>query len=821
MNGFDWATIGIIVFELFLGLSVLSTNPKRAVNQSFFLLSCLTLLWVTTLQVGLHGRDSNHVEFLIRLCTVYGSFFPIAFNLIRMAIGNRDISLWGLLRRNRYFILLFLLMSGLAWSPVYLIGVLIPLKPTTFTIPEPIYGKGFLIWVAYFTLSILVVFYLYARDLYRARGGQRLELQFIFWGILSFICVSLLFEIVLPIIRGDSKSVRLGPFCVVGFQTVMAYGIVTKRMLDVGILLRRFVGYALLSAFLMTWYCALWLLTDFALGYCNMDNVIIPGLMATLGIAFAMAPSHNVMQKFVSRVIGNWNGIDPRKVLPETDALLRSVSTTQDVLGKFGQYLVRVTGADSVSVFLSDGNGRYAAYWSTLHPRPKELEASSSLALVMSQYRRPFYVDALLHAQGTVLHEAAISEIRQRQGCLAMAIPGPKERRGLVLLGEKLSGRIYDEDQQSVLQVMVNQLGVALENAALYTAIEQSKRYVETLVDQLLSGVIVVDEAERITVANREALRILRTEECLLGQPLERLPECFRKAVEQVCLSGQPLRDQSALLWEQDTHPVPIRFGCRIFSPDEVMPRGTFLIFDDLTQMKKLEEQLRRSDRLSSLGTLSASVAHEIKNPLVAIKTFVQLVPEKRGDPEFMARFSRLIDGEVSRIDSIVSQMLSFARSDAPKFGEVHIHQVLDNALLLLQHDFEKKNVRIIKKLEAPSDLVWGDRQKLEQVVLNLLFNAREAMPDGGQMLVRTGTSQPGRLEIAFEDEGKGIKQEAMGHIFDPFYTTKETGTGLGLSIAYGIIMEHNGTLELKNRDGGGATALIQLPFYMAETLAA
>ncbi len=812
MNGFDLATIVLIGVEYLLGISVLAANPRRGVNQCFCLLSLCTGSWMLGLQIGFHHTQADQVAHLIRFCTVLGTFFPAGYNQLRLAIVHPELPLSQIIWRNRFWLIAAGIVSALAYTPLYLKGVILPNDHSLFSIPEPIYGPGFPLWGGYFLVSTIWVTSLYIRNIPQTRGRCRTDLQCVLGGLLCTLILGALLVIVVPLIRGDSKSTRLVPLCSVGLQALVAYGIATRQMLDVGTFVRRAIAYALLCVFLSSLYIGVWTGMDLALHQIDWHHPLLPNVAATLAIALAMSPSRNVLQRFVSQLVGNWHDIDPTRIFPETDAALRAVTTTPVVLRKFGRLCQRVTGTDRVSIYLRHETD-FQPDWRSQPEMPAALSLTSPLAQYLTRQCHPCYVDSIPYHQPRQEIAAAHEEVKMRGACLAIGIYDQEKLLGVVFLGEKLSGRVYDEDQQATLQVMVNRLAIALENASLYTRIQENKLNLETLVDQLLSGVLVVDEHQHITVCNREAMRILRFEHSPLGRDIQCLPLSLRQAILITQKTGQPQRDQSISLEGIHAQPMPIRLGCRTFGREELQSRGTFLIIDDLTQRHKIEAQLRRSDRLTSLGTLSASVAHEIKNPLVAIKTFVQLLPERQQDLAFLNHFTELIGGEVNRIDNIVNQLLSFARVSTPRFQKVRIHEVLDNTLRLMRHDLNRNRIQCAQEFEAPHDLVWADQQKIEQVILNLVLNAQEAMPQGGTLLLKT-LAAPREFIFEMHDSGSGLSPEILQKAFDPFFTTKETGTGLGLSIVYGIITEHGGTIELKPRPDRGTCVQIKLPLY-------
>jgi two-component system, NtrC family, sensor histidine kinase HydH len=223
-------------------------------------------------------------------------------------------------------------------------------------------------------------------------------------------------------------------------------------------------------------------------------------------------------------------------------------------------------------------------------------------------------------------------------------------------------------------------------------------------------------------------------------------------------------------------------------------------------------EKMQRLDRLANLGMLSAGMAHEIKNGMVAIKTFVDLLLEKNQDAEL----GEVVRHELERINAIVSQMLRIASPASANFKTVRIHEVLDHSLRLLQPQVSGKLITVKKNYRAESDAVRGDDAQLQQTFMNLFLNALEAMGPNGTLAISTeiagGENGASVLKIKIQDTGMGIAPENLTHLFEPFFTTKKNGTGLGLAICQRIAMEHHGAIEVQSESGKGSMFGISLP---------
>jgi signal transduction histidine kinase len=251
------------------------------------------------------------------------------------------------------------------------------------------------------------------------------------------------------------------------------------------------------------------------------------------------------------------------------------------------------------------------------------------------------------------------------------------------------------------------------------------------------------------------------------------------------------------------------------------------VMIHDLTQIKRLEQKVQRADRLSSIGTLAAGMAHEVKNPLVSIKTFTQLLLNKFDDVDYRKTFAEVVPHEVDRIDTIVSRLLDFARPKAVHFAQQDLVKIIHEVLALVENQIRKHNIKIT--IEHPNEQVnvYGDEQQLHQVFLNLFLNAIDAMKDmgNGRLSIRVTfdrTHLRGQnvapyvetecVRVVVADTGCGIYRHHINQLFTPFFTTKAEGCGLGLSVVHGIVTEHGGEIDVESTPGSGTSFSVRLP---------
>jgi signal transduction histidine kinase len=231
-------------------------------------------------------------------------------------------------------------------------------------------------------------------------------------------------------------------------------------------------------------------------------------------------------------------------------------------------------------------------------------------------------------------------------------------------------------------------------------------------------------------------------------------------------------------------------------------------------EMQRTQQLMRRSDRMASLGSLTAGLAHEIRNPLVAVKTFLDLLPERYKDKEFRVDFLKLTSSELDRITNLVSELLNFAKPTKPKFRKTDVNQVIEEIIPLIQVEATKRDIAIeTNLLETPKAMLDADQMK--QVFLNIFLNAIEAIKDHGRISITSRDIQKNGSEyvqVEIADTGKGIPKRIMEQIFDPFFTTKEKGAGLGLAITHQIVQDHHGTIEVESMPKKGTTFFINIP---------
>ena len=333
---------------------------------------------------------------------------------------------------------------------------------------------------------------------------------------------------------------------------------------------------------------------------------------------------------------------------------------------------------------------------------------------------------------------------------------------------------------------------------------------------------VAIDERRRIVSFSPEAGDLMGlSARQLRNQPFSVLPEPIQRAIQATFSTGKAIRSRRIMLPASDAGKITIRLSTIAVRAAKRKCAAVLVTMSDQGSVERLEQTTQRLQRLASIGMLSTSLAHEIKNALVAVKTFIDLLLEKNRDAEL----AEIVGRELRRVDGIVSQMLKFAGPAKPGLGATAVHELLDQSLHMIHRQLEGKLITLHRAYAAAPDLVKGNGHQLQQALVNLFLNAADAMGPNGELsvateLVATDTSGSKRararnlphVRITIKDTGVGVAPENMDRLFEPFFTTKKNGTGLGLAITRRIIQEHHGSITVESQANQGTAFNILLP---------
>jgi PAS domain S-box-containing protein len=390
------------------------------------------------------------------------------------------------------------------------------------------------------------------------------------------------------------------------------------------------------------------------------------------------------------------------------------------------------------------------------------------------------------------------------------------------------------QSSYDALQARFGELNRELESKNLelnkkIAEISEIKEYLNSILQSVTDGVIAVNMEQKVTAFNRAAERITRLEaKDVIGR---RFDECFETdfgvdfaagAEGSTHESRYGLRDMKV----KGREAFPVRESTSLTRDSAGRITGAVKAIEDLTELRELEEQARRQDRLAALGQMAATVAHEIRNPLGGIEGFASLLSRdfEEGDPRIKL-VTKILEGARS-LNRVVNELLAFTRPIGLEFHSVELVAVIEEAVGYLSENIEKSGIRLHTSLGSESLFVSGDTEQLRRALLNIILNAVQAMLEGGDLEISCqsrslpaaarqmlGEDHNGKwVEIGVRDSGPGIDESEIPRIFSPFFTKKDKGTGLGLAIAAKIIDAHRGQITASNSPKGGAVFTISLP---------
>ena len=399
---------------------------------------------------------------------------------------------------------------------------------------------------------------------------------------------------------------------------------------------------------------------------------------------------------------------------------------------------------------------------------------------------------------------------------------------GFLLLANKSTDPLDDmnsafsSDDEELFEIVLEQARVFIENYLLYGRVMEMNALNQRILENIDSGVFTLDMKGYISSSNTRFRQMFGFQD--LSPEGSHISAVFPiPGLEMHNFTSNkalPVSDYHNFEYEQNGIRWVLSLMVSPMKNEAGQISGYVATVVDRTEHIAMERQMRRTDKLAALGELSAGLAHEIKNPLTAIKGFAQLLPKRFGDEKFLHKFSTMLTNELMRIDELTERLLTFARPNVGGMREIAIQDLVEDTILLAKYQLEKADIRYIVEGCEPPPGVIGSPSRLSQVFLNIIINGMHAMEKGGLLTVRIFRSPyliPDRgtvdaVVVDFVDTGVGIDEDRIDSIFNPFFTTRESGTGLGLAISYRIIEEHSGVIEVKSKKGQGTRMRVVLP---------
>ncbi|HTU44328.1 MAG TPA: ATP-binding protein [Bryobacteraceae bacterium] len=633
-----------------------------------------------------------------------------------------------------------------------------------------------------------------------------------------------------------------------------AYAITRYRLMDVDIIFQQGYVYTLATlAVIGTFYGLIFLIF-------NTRTITPPAFVVLISFAtFVFQPIRRWIQEQLDRWVFYRDRYDARLTLIEFARELSSQTDQNAMLAQVSDRLLRTLSIQQIGFFLLDeASGQFRLH-SQSQKAGRPVKVSSyplDLSFLQEPTDKPYlFFERTKHLRDIVSQEWPQS-VRNTIAELDFTYYVACKSRGRTIaffgVSRTTEGDFLSSDDIELLVTLSNYVAIAIENSRLYSSLqrkadeyERLKEFSENIVESINVGILAAALDDRVESWNTQIERLtgIRRHEAI-GQKLSDLFPA------ELCQKFDEVRGEQGVhnLYKISLRPrvaggsageneLP-RNGYGGLELQKILPPakesivnlaiaplvskdqeqiGRLIIFDDVTDRDDLERRLMQADKLSSIGLLAAGVAHEVNTPLAVISTYAQMLAKQVSGDDQKSKLLEKIAKQTFRASEIVNSLLNFSRTSPTDFLETDLNRVIRETATLIEHQFQKAGVATRLNLATDLPLVRGNAGKLQQVFLNLFINARDAMPAGGSLAIRTW-AENGFAHAEVADTGQGIPPEHLARIYDPFFTTKapKKGTGLGLSITYGIVQEHNGVIEVDSSPGRGTQFHLEFPTVAA-----
>jgi PAS domain S-box-containing protein len=801
--------VGLALLHIVLGLLVLGPRRPNAVNRAFAAQSLVFAGWIFGIA---RLQSGENLDLQFGFAFAFASLIPVAFLIFSCCYPTT--STWSSPRYARVafaigftFMILSLttnlIVYGAVMGPAGLSRKAGPLYPA---------------FALYFAAILCIGLGIFIRKWYFSRGLARAQFHYLGAGLIGGFAGGISTNLIFPLLTGQSTYSWIGPYFSLIYVGFVAHAIIRHRLMDLRLFIHR--GLTITIAVMLSAVPAALLVAAFwPRLLMHLDGAELALLLTAIGIVTILTPiardtASHLLDRYVYRTHANY-----QRTVREASQMLTRVLHLDTLLTFISATVARSTAAEGVALYLrEDGVFRCAVadtrpdsrHFATPPQAPVEVIAAVDAA------QAPVLADEVARERETAavaLHE----RLSETNWSLLLPVLAEDTLIAMIAVGPKLSGDAFYQQDIDLLMTLANQAGVAIKNAQLYAAVIVANEYLENIAATMESGVVAINATGRVAMFNRAAEQLtgLRAE-TTQGGPTSVLPACLAEPLQATLSDGQPRTQPEVELpmVVATAHGPASRPVICTVSPvrdpnNSVL--GAVAVFSDLTPLKELEVERRRAERLVYFQALASGIAHEIKNPLVAIKTFTQLLPRRLGDARFLEEFGRISTREIDRIQRLLDRLRTLSRPAGGPRHPVDVRVPLTEALELVQPALEEKGVTMTVGLGTEPCMVLGNHQELEELFLNLLLNAHDATPGGGTVAVELTRGET-HVTVAVADNGPGIAPELLERVFEPLFTTKARGSGLGLAISAGIAQAHGARLRAGNRPTGGASFTLEFP---------
>ena len=739
--------------------------------------------------------------------------------------------------------------SGLIYAPLYLPGaVLVLLRflsieywSATERLQHRLDQIDYAYLAGYYIIAAVIFWIRYRRE---QQPLQRQQLKWLSRGTLLTVVPFTAFY-VLPFLADANTPgllVKVAVLSLILLPLTFSWAIVRYRLMDVDLIFKRGVTYTLVTAALVGLYFSV-IAVSAEVVHTRFQSLGTWGLIAAIIITgLVFDPLKRMIQAWVDRVFDP-KRLDYRETLIRFGRELNAQTDLSALLNSVVVKLPQTLLVARVAVFLATDSAVSSpehfqlAASDGIAPQPDTAADLSFLSFDAPDSGGHIFFDspAALQRLSESQHQTASAlDLNYYIACRAPQRQGSGPATVAVLgLSRTAEGDYLSSEDMVLLESLAGYIGIAIQNAQLYRSLEQKvleyerlHDFNENIVESISVGVFAVDLEDRIESWNAQMEVMYATPRAdAIGRPLsEVFPPDFLAEFDRV-RSEQGI--STLYKFRLPTPGAEFRTANITIAPllnREFQAVGRIIIVDDITDRINMEAQLTQSEKLSSIGLLAAGVAHEVNTPLAVISSYAQMLGKQlRADDTTQARLQPVLEKitqQTFRASEIVNGLLNFSRMGSVEFSRVDLNTVVRETALLLEHQLRSANIELATTLDEHLPAISGNRGKLQQVLVNFVLNAKDALQGRNSGHIRITTQVSGNtVHLRVEDNGIGMSDAVLRRIYDPFFTTKANpaagqrkGTGLGLAVTYGIVQEHAGTIDVSSTVGEGTVFEVVFP---------
>jgi PAS domain S-box-containing protein len=795
----------IAVVNLCIGIYVYRRGPYAGQNRSFSSMAAAISLWTTAVALVHYGNIAH--TWAARFAFASASLIPLC---VLAFIDHLPISGTDSRIRNRLVIPIGLTLCALSFSP-WVVASVTPQPSGSETVYGPLHPLFATYVVLCFAYSVCLL-----TSKYRASTGLlRLQIRYLSFAIAVPSGLATATNLIVPLFLGTSALGKYGPFFSLLLLALIGHAIIRHRLMDMRVVIRRSVVY--LAAFATAGLILITLLVSSNFILHDEHQTPVREIMLALAVAVFFSPLKAQIQRAFDRYLYR-EPYDYQRTIREASRALSDTIDLSRLLTYISGLVTRTLKCECVAIYLlEEDEARFELAMSQGERSfPGDLLLSSVLLRKIMDVRETVFRDEL-ETPGASDGKQLLAEFGRLRAEVIVPLVEEEQVIGLLCLGPKRSGDPYFSDDADLLTTLANQSAVAIRNAQTHQRVVQVNEERQKILSTIESGVIAVGAKGKITLFNRAAEQLTGVSAPeARGQSFECLPAPLAQLIAATARDGQSRSQTEFSLPDVAGQLVPLVCSTSPLLLPQGTPAGAVAVIADLSRLKELEQEKRRAERLASFEAIASGMVHEIRNPLVAIKTFTQLLPIRFGDEDFRETFYRVADREIRRIDDLLTRFRTLASASSQPMERVDISGPLQDTLETLRPMFEEHRIQLRRVADGVPRPILGNASQLEQLFMNLCLNSIDAMEAGGELTVRIADLSEGggaTLLVEISDTGCGIPEELLTTMFNPFVTTKAHGTGLGLAICRSITDAHHARLRARNNVGRpGSTLTIEFP---------